>query len=32
MVTSLLNEKGIQGARVVGATGVNTRTGELCDF
>jgi len=32
MVTSLLNEKGIQGARVVGATGVNTRTGEFMIF
>ena len=32
MVTSLLNEKGIQGARVVGATGVNDRTGEFMVF
>ena len=32
MVTSLLNEKGIQGARVAGATGVNTRTGEFMIF
>ena len=32
MVTSLLNEKGIQGARVVGATGVNNRTGEFMVF
>lgn len=29
MVTSLLNEAGKQGARVVGATGVNVRTGEF---
>ncbi len=29
---SLLNEKGIQGARVVGATGINTRTGEFMIF
>jgi succinate dehydrogenase/fumarate reductase flavoprotein subunit len=29
MVTSLLNQGGIQGARIVGATGVNTRTGEF---
>lgn len=32
MVTSLLNEQGIQGARVVGATGVNSRTGEFLVF
>jgi succinate dehydrogenase/fumarate reductase flavoprotein subunit len=32
MVTSLLTENGKQGARVVGATGVNTRTGEFCIF
>lgn len=32
MVTSLLNEKGIQGGRVVGATGVNNRTGEFMVF
>jgi succinate dehydrogenase/fumarate reductase flavoprotein subunit len=29
MATSLLNENGRQGGRVVGATGVNTRTGEF---
>ena len=29
MATSLLNENGKQGARVVGATGVNVRTGEF---
>lgn len=29
MATSLLTEKGIQGARVIGATGVNGRTGEF---
>ncbi len=29
MATSLLNEGGKQGARIVGATGVNTRTGEF---
>jgi succinate dehydrogenase/fumarate reductase flavoprotein subunit len=29
MATSLLNEGGVQGARVVGATGVNVRTGEF---
>ena len=29
MVTSLLNENGKQGGRVVGATGINTRTGEF---
>ena len=32
MVTSLLNEGGRQGARVAGATGVNTRTGEFHVF
>lgn len=32
MATSLLTEKGIQGARVVGATGVNGRTGEFLIF
>jgi hypothetical protein len=32
MVTSLLNEKGIQGAKVVGATGINDRTGEFMVF
>jgi succinate dehydrogenase/fumarate reductase flavoprotein subunit len=32
MVTSLLNEKGVQGARVVGATGFNNRTGEFMIF
>ncbi|MBW2030775.1 MAG: FAD-dependent oxidoreductase [Deltaproteobacteria bacterium] len=32
MVTSLLNEGGKQGARVVGATGVNMRTGEFYVF
>jgi succinate dehydrogenase/fumarate reductase flavoprotein subunit len=32
MGTSLLNEKGIQGARVVGATGINARTGEFMIF
>ncbi len=32
MVTSLLTEKGIQGARVVGATGFNNRTGEFMVF
>ena len=32
MATSLLNERGIQGARIVGATGVNTRTGEFMIF
>jgi succinate dehydrogenase/fumarate reductase flavoprotein subunit len=32
MVTSLLTEGGIQGARVVGATGVNSRTGEFYVF
>ena len=29
MATSLLNENGKQGARIVGATGVNVRTGEF---
>ena len=32
MITSLLNEGGVQGARVVGATGVNNRTGEFYVF
>lgn len=32
MVTSLLNEGGRQGARVTGATAVNTRTGEFYIF
>ena len=32
MVTSLLTEGGKQGARVVGATGVNVRTGEFYTF
>jgi succinate dehydrogenase/fumarate reductase flavoprotein subunit len=32
MITSLLTEGGKQGARVVGATGVNTRTGEFYIF
>jgi succinate dehydrogenase/fumarate reductase flavoprotein subunit len=32
MVTSLLNHKGKQGARVVGATGVNVHTGEFYIF
>ena len=32
MGTSLLNEKGVQGARVVGATGLNSRTGEFVIF
>jgi succinate dehydrogenase/fumarate reductase flavoprotein subunit len=32
MVTSLLNKGGKQGARIVGATGVNTRTGEFYTF
>lgn len=32
MATSLLTEGGIQGARVVGATGVNNRTGEFMIF
>jgi len=30
--TSLLNERGVQGARVAGATGLNTRTGEFMIF
>ena len=29
MATSLLNENGKQGSRIVGATGINTRTGEF---
>ncbi len=32
MVTSILTDKGIQGARVVGATGFNNRTGEFMIF
>jgi succinate dehydrogenase/fumarate reductase flavoprotein subunit len=32
MVTSLLTEKGIQGGRVIGATGFNSRTGEFMVF
>lgn len=32
MVTSLLTEGGVQGARVVGATGLNIRTGEFYIF
>ena len=32
MVTSLLNEGGSQGSRIVGATGVNVRTGEFYIF
>jgi succinate dehydrogenase/fumarate reductase flavoprotein subunit len=32
MVTNLLTEKGVQGARVVGATGFNNRTGEFMVF
>jgi len=32
MVTGLLNEKGIPGARVVGAVGFNNRTGEFLIF
>jgi succinate dehydrogenase/fumarate reductase flavoprotein subunit len=32
MVTSLLTEDGVQGARVVGATGFNNRTGEFMLF
>jgi succinate dehydrogenase/fumarate reductase flavoprotein subunit len=32
MGTSLLTEKGVQGARVIGATGVNNRTGEFMIF
>jgi succinate dehydrogenase/fumarate reductase flavoprotein subunit len=32
MATSLLTERGLQGARVVGATGLNSRTGEFLVF
>ncbi len=32
MVTSLLTEKGVQGARIIGATGFNNRTGEFMVF
>ncbi len=32
MATSLLTEGGVQGARVIGATGVNDRTGEFMIF
>jgi succinate dehydrogenase/fumarate reductase flavoprotein subunit len=32
MMTSLLTEKGVQGARVIGATGFNNRTGEFMIF
>jgi len=32
MVTSLLTDNGVQGARVVGATGFNNRTGEFMIF
>jgi succinate dehydrogenase/fumarate reductase flavoprotein subunit len=32
MVTSLLTDKGVHGARVVGATGFNNRTGEFMVF
>ncbi len=32
MGTSLLTENGLQGARVIGATGLNTRTGEFMIF
>jgi len=32
MVTSILTEKGVQGARVVGATGFSNRTGEFMLF
>jgi succinate dehydrogenase/fumarate reductase flavoprotein subunit len=32
MVTSLLNENGVQGGRVTGATGINNRTGEFMIF
>jgi succinate dehydrogenase/fumarate reductase flavoprotein subunit len=32
MGTSLLNENGVQGARIVGATGLNSRTGEFLIF
>ncbi|MFC1900629.1 FAD-dependent oxidoreductase [Chloroflexota bacterium] len=32
MATSLLNENGVQGGRIVGATGINDRTGEFMVF
>jgi succinate dehydrogenase/fumarate reductase flavoprotein subunit len=32
MVTSLLTEKGVQGGKVIGATGLNSRTGEFLIF
>jgi hypothetical protein len=32
MATSLLTEKGVQGGRVIGATGFNNRTGEFMIF
>jgi succinate dehydrogenase/fumarate reductase flavoprotein subunit len=32
MVTSLLTDGGVQGARVIGATGINNRTGEFMLF
>jgi succinate dehydrogenase/fumarate reductase flavoprotein subunit len=32
MVTNLLTEKGLQGTRVIGATGLNNRTGEFMIF
>jgi succinate dehydrogenase/fumarate reductase flavoprotein subunit len=32
MVTSLLNEKGVQGERIIGCTGFNNRTGEFMIF
>jgi len=32
MATSILTEGGVQGARVVGATGINSRTGEFMVF
>lgn len=32
MVTSLLTDKGVQGTRVIGATGFNNRTGEFMVF
>ena len=32
MMTSLLTENGVQGARVVGGTGINNRTGEFLIF
>ena len=32
MVTGLLTEKGVQGGRVIGATGLNSRTGEYLVF